>query len=51
MAYQKGEAQEEHDKSKQQSGVWGFHNKYQGMPMMKSVTFTTGYGLVVILRY
>jgi hypothetical protein len=30
--------------------VWGFHNKHQGMLMMKSVTFIMAYGLVVILR-
>jgi hypothetical protein len=50
MAYRKGEAQEKHDKSTWQSGVWGFHNKHQGMSMMKSVTFILGCGLVIILR-
>jgi hypothetical protein len=50
MAYGKGEAQEEHDKSTRQSGVWGFHDKHQGMSMMKSVTFIMGYDFVVILR-
>jgi hypothetical protein len=50
MAYGKGEAQEKHDKSTQQSGVWGFHDKYQSMSMMKSITFIIGCGLVVILR-
>jgi hypothetical protein len=50
MAYGKGETQEKHDKFTWQSGVWGFHNKHQGMSMMKSVTFIMGCGLVVILR-
>jgi hypothetical protein len=50
MAYRKGKAQNKHDKSTWQSGVWGFHNKHQGMSMMKSVTFIMGCGLVVILR-
>ena len=50
MAYGKGEAQEKHDKSTRQSGVWGFHDKHRGMSMMKSVTFITGCDLVVILR-
>jgi hypothetical protein len=50
MAYRKGKAQKKHDKSTWQSGVWGFHNKHQGMSMMKSVTFIMGCGLVVILR-
>jgi hypothetical protein len=48
MAYGKGEAQEKHIKSTQKSGVWGFHDKHRGMPMMKSVTFIMGRGLVVI---
>jgi hypothetical protein len=50
MAYRKGEAQEKHDKSTWQSGVWGFHDKHQDMSMMKSVTFIMGCGLIVILR-
>jgi hypothetical protein len=50
MAYRKGEAQKKHDKSTWQSGVWGFHDKHQGMSMMKSVMFIMGCGLVVILR-
>jgi hypothetical protein len=50
MAYGKGQAQEKHDKSTWQSGVWGVHDKYQGMLMIKSVTFIMGSGLVVILR-
>jgi hypothetical protein len=50
MAYGKGKAQENHDKSTWQSGVWGFHDKHQGMSMMKSITFIMGCGLVVILR-
>jgi hypothetical protein len=50
MAYMKGEAQEKHDKSTGQSGMWGFHDKHQGMSMMKSVTFIMGCGLVIILR-
>jgi hypothetical protein len=50
MAYRKGEAQEKHDKSTGQSGMWGFHDKHQGMSMMKSVTFIMGCGLVIILR-
>jgi hypothetical protein len=50
MAYGKGEAQEKHNKSTWQSGVWGFHDKHQGMSMMKSVTFIMGCGLVAILR-
>jgi hypothetical protein len=50
VAYGNGEAQEKHDKSTWQSGVWGFHDKHQGMSMMKSVTFIMGCGLVVILR-
>jgi hypothetical protein len=35
MACRKGEAQKKHDKSTWQSGVWGFHDKHQGMSMMK----------------
>jgi hypothetical protein len=50
MAYGKGVAQEKHDKFTWQSGVWGFHDKHQGMLMMKSVTFIMGCGFVVILR-
>jgi hypothetical protein len=50
MAYGKGEAQEKDDKSTRQSGVWGFHNKHQGMSMMKSITFIMWCGLVVILK-
>ena len=50
MAYEKGEAQEKHDKSTRQSDVWGFHNKHQGMSMMKSIVFIMCCGLVVILR-
>jgi hypothetical protein len=50
MAYRKGEAQEKHDKSTWQTGVWGFHDKHQGMSMMKSVAFIMGCGLVIILR-
>jgi hypothetical protein len=50
MAYEKGEAQEKYDKSTWQSGVWGVHDKHQGMSMMKNVTFIMGCGLVVILR-
>jgi hypothetical protein len=50
MACRKGEVQKKHDKSTRQSGVWGFHNKHQGMSMMKRVTFIMGCGLVVILR-
>jgi hypothetical protein len=50
MAYVKGEAQEKHGKFTRQSGVWGFHNKHQGMSMIKSVAFIMGCGLVVILR-
>jgi hypothetical protein len=50
MAYGKGKIQEKHDKFTWQSGVWGFHNKHQGMSMMKSITFIMGCGLVVILR-
>jgi hypothetical protein len=50
MAYGKGEAQEKHDKSTWQSGVWGFHDKYQGMSMMKSITFIMECGIVMILR-
>jgi hypothetical protein len=49
MAYGKGEAQKKHDKSTWQSGVWGVHDKHQGMSMIKSVTFIMGCGLVVIL--
>jgi hypothetical protein len=50
MAYRKGEAQKKHDKSTWQSDVWGFHDKHQGMSIMKSVTFIIGCGLVMILR-
>jgi hypothetical protein len=50
MAYGKSEAQEEHNKSTWQSGVWSFHDKHRGMSMMKSVTFIMGYDHVVILR-
>jgi hypothetical protein len=50
MAYRKGEVQEKHDKSTGQSGVWGFHDKHQGMSMMKSATFIMGCGLVIILK-
>jgi hypothetical protein len=50
IAYGKGEAQEKHDKFTWQSGVWGFHDKHQGMSMMKSITFIMGCGIVVILR-
>jgi hypothetical protein len=50
MTYRKGEAQEKHDKFTGQSGVWGFHDKHQGMSMMKRVTFIMGCGLVIILR-
>jgi hypothetical protein len=50
MAYGKGEAQEKHNKFTWQSGVWGFHDKHQGMSMMKSVTFIMGRGLAVKLR-
>jgi hypothetical protein len=50
MAYRKGKAQEKHDKSTWQSDVWGFHDKYQGMSMMKNVTFIMGCSIVVILR-
>jgi hypothetical protein len=50
MACRKGEAQKKHDKSTWQSGVWGFHDKHQGMSMMKNVTFIMGCSLVVILR-
>jgi hypothetical protein len=50
IAYGKGEAQEKYDKFTWQSGVWGIHDKHQGMSMMKSVTFIMGCGLVVILR-
>jgi hypothetical protein len=50
MAYRKGEAQKKHDKSTWKSDVWGFHDKHQGMSIMKSVMFIMGYGLVVILR-
>jgi hypothetical protein len=34
LAYGKGEAQEKHDKSTRQSGVWSFHDKHRGMSMM-----------------
>jgi hypothetical protein len=50
MAYGKGEAQEKYEKSTWQSSVWGFHDKRQGMSIMKSVTFIIGYGIIVILR-
>jgi hypothetical protein len=50
MAYGKGQAQENHVKSTRKSGVWGFHDKHRGLPMIKSVTFIMGCGLVVILR-
>jgi hypothetical protein len=50
MACGKGEAQEKHNKFTWQSGVWGFHDKHQGMSMMKSVTFIMGRGLAVKLR-
>jgi hypothetical protein len=50
MAYRKGKAQEKHDKSTRRSGPWGFHDKHQGMSMMKSVTFIMRCGLVIILR-
>jgi hypothetical protein len=49
-AYGKGEAQEKHDKFTWQNGVWGFHDKHQGMSMMKKATFIKGCGHVVILR-
>jgi hypothetical protein len=48
MAYRKGEAQEKHDKSTWQSGVWGFHDKHQSMSMTKSVTFIMGCGVVIL---
>jgi hypothetical protein len=50
MACGKGEAQEKHNKFTWQSGVWGFHDKHQGMSMMKSVMFIMGRGLAVKLR-
>jgi hypothetical protein len=50
MAYGKGKAQEKHDKSTWQSDVWGFHDKHQGMSMMKSITFIMRCGIIVILR-
>jgi hypothetical protein len=50
MAYGKGKAQEKHDKFTWQNGVWGFHDKHQGMSMMKNTTFIKGCGHVVILR-
>jgi hypothetical protein len=50
MAYGKGEAQEKHNKFTWQSGVWGFHDKHQGMSMVKSVMFTMECGIVVILK-
>jgi hypothetical protein len=50
MACAKGEAREKHDKSTWQSGVWGFHNKYRGMSMMKSITFIMGCGIVILRR-
>jgi hypothetical protein len=46
MAYGKGKAQEKHDKSTWQIGVWGFHDKHQGTSMMKSM----GCSIIVILR-
>jgi hypothetical protein len=49
MAYKKGEAQEKYDNSTWRSGVWGIHDKHQGMSMMKSIMFM-GCDLVVILR-
>jgi hypothetical protein len=50
MAYGKDKAQEKHDKSTWQSGVWGFHDKHQGMSMMNSITFIMGCSIIVILR-
>jgi hypothetical protein len=51
MAYGKDKALEKNDKSEVlPRGVWGFHDKHRGMPMMKSITFIMGCGLVVILR-
>jgi hypothetical protein len=44
MAYGKGEAQEKHDKSTLQSGVWGFHDKHRGMSTIKSITLIMGCG-------
>jgi hypothetical protein len=32
------------------SGVWGFHNKHRGMPMMTSIALILGYYLVLIMR-
>ena len=32
------------------SGVWGFCDKYQGMPMMRNITLILGCSLVLILR-
>jgi ribosomal protein S15P/S13E len=48
MAYRNYKAQEKHNKSTWQSGVWGFHDKHQSMSMIKNVTFIMGCGVAIL---
>ena len=50
MARGKSKAQEKHDKSTQQRGVWGRHDNRQGIPMMRSITLIMRCCLVFLLR-
>jgi hypothetical protein len=51
MAYGKDKALEKNDKFEVlPSGVWGFHDKRQGTPMMRSITLIMRCCLVLILR-
>jgi hypothetical protein len=51
MARGKEKEQEKYGKSEElTSGVWGVHDRHQGIPMMRSVTLILGCCLVLILR-
>jgi hypothetical protein len=51
MACGREKEQEKYGKSEElASGVWGVHDRHQGIPMMRSVTLIFGCCLVLILR-
>jgi hypothetical protein len=51
MAHGREKEQEKYGKSKElTSGVWGVHDRHQGIPIMRSITLILGCCLVLILR-
>jgi predicted lactoylglutathione lyase len=50
MACGKSKARENHNKSTQKRGVWGFHNNHEDTPLIKSTMIIMGRVVVVKLR-